>query len=95
MKEVDEKGVAGWIDDGSVISNKSLALHKSAPAGTLIKLTNLMNGKSQIVKVVGQLSSDPENPDVIVKVTKTMARKLGVLDKYFRVQMHYALEVSK
>ena len=95
VKEVDEKSVAGWIDDGSVISNKSLALHKTAPAGTIIKLTNLMNGKTQFVKIIGKLPDDPENPEVSIKITKSMARKLGVLDKYFRVQLHYSMEIPK
>jgi LysM repeat protein len=95
IKEVEERGVAAWIDDGSVVSNKAIALHKTAPAGTIIKLTNLMNGKVQFVKIIGKLPDDPEHPDVTIKVTKSLARKLGVLDKYFRVEMHYSLELSK
>jgi LysM repeat protein len=94
-KEIAEKGIASWIDDGSVISNKSLALHKSAPAGTIIKITNTMNGKHQYVKVVGTLPADAENKEVDIKVTKTIAQKLGVLDKFFRVEMQYALETAK
>lgn len=93
--EVREKGIAGWIDDGSVISDKSLALHRTAPPGTIIRLTNLMNNRSILIKVIGQLPKGTDSENVTVKITKTAADKLGVLDKYFRVDMQYGMEKVK
>jgi LysM repeat protein len=95
-KEIKESGMASWIDDGSVISEKNLAMHKTAPPGTLIQLTNPMNKKVVYVKVIAQLPADNSSDnDVTIKITKTAAEKLGVLDKYFRVDMHYTAEIVK
>jgi LysM repeat protein len=95
-KEVKESGMASWIDDGSVVSEKNLAMAKTAPPGTVIQLTNPMNKKVVYVKVIAQLPPDNgSDNDVAIKITKTAADKLGVLDKYFRVDMHYTAEVVK
>jgi LysM repeat protein len=91
-KIIDESGKASAIDDGSLVSKKNLAMHRTAPPGTIIKLTNPMNGKSVFVTVVAQLPKDASDGDVAIKITKTAADTLGVLDKYFRVDMHYALD---
>ena len=91
-KEVVEEGVASWFDDGSVNVDKSLALHSTAPIGTIIKLTNLINHKVLFVKVIGR-PDKTDNQNVVLKITKSAADKLGVLDKYFRVEMHYMVEI--
>ncbi|MEX0968717.1 MAG: LysM peptidoglycan-binding domain-containing protein [Bacteroidia bacterium] len=87
---VEENAIAGWIDDGSLISNKFLALHASAPAGTVLQVTNLMNGRSAFVKVVGGLPNSEVNTRV--KLTKSLIKKLGVIDEYFRVEIEYGIE---
>jgi len=90
-REVDEEGVASWFDEGNVDIDKSLALHSTAPIGTIIKMTNLINHKVLYVKVIGR-PDKTDNQNVVVKITKSAADKLGVLDKYFRVEMHYMSE---
>ncbi|MCX6352507.1 MAG: LysM peptidoglycan-binding domain-containing protein [Bacteroidetes bacterium] len=93
-KEISEKTVASWIDDGTLVSAKSLALHTTAPEGTIMKVTNMMNKKSVYVKIVGNIPAGEEN-NVTIKMTRTAAEKLGAIDKFFRVELHYAAEVIK
>jgi LysM repeat protein len=93
MKEMRESGVATWIDDGSVVSEKKLALHRTAPVGTIILLTNPRTGKKVYVKVIGKLPDAVDEKNVVIKVTKNTAEELGAIDQYFRVEMNYAVEV--
>jgi LysM repeat protein len=94
-KEIKESGVASWIDDGNMDSETKFALHKVAPVGTVIKLKNPMNGQETLVKVIGKLPDDETEQNVLLKITKSTAEKLGLRDKYFRLDMSYGMEVAK
>ncbi len=89
-KTVTENGMGTWVDDGSM-SEISLAMHKTAPAGTIIRLTNPMNGKVKYVKVIGQLPDTDDNKSIIVKISKNTANELGIIDKDFRVRLDYSV----
>ena len=84
----DEKGIAVWThsdyDDGNLY-----ALHPTAPKGTEITLTNLMNHKSIKVKVIGKLPATSENENVAIKISESAAKKLNVLDEKFLVELTY------
>lgn len=84
---IREEGIATFVDDQSFDSRSSLALHKSAPVGTIIKVTNLINNKEVFVKVVGNLPQ--ENTKEIIKLNKYAARKLRIRDKITRVKLEY------
>jgi LysM repeat protein len=94
-KEVTESGTATWVDDGNIKSEVHLAMHKTAPLGTLIKVTNPMNGKYKFVKVIGKLPDTEENNNIIIKIGKNTADELDIRDKVFRVEMTYSMEVEK
>ena len=82
-----EEGIATYVDDQSFNSRSSLALHKTAPIGTIIKVTNLLNGKEVFVKVVGNMPK--ENTKDIIRLNKYSARKLKIRDKITRVKLEY------
>jgi len=90
-KAITESGMGTWVDDGSIKSDISLAMHKTAPAGTIVKVTNPMNGKAKYVKVVGLLPDTEENKDIIIKISKNTADDLGIIDKDFRVKLEYSI----
>lgn len=90
-KEVNEQGVASWIEDEDINPNKYYALHRTAPNGTIIKITNRMNNKSIFVKVVGKLPDSGDNEGLIIKVSKASAEKLGVLDQRFSADLIYGI----
>lgn len=90
-KEVNEQGVASWIEDEEINPNKYYALHRTAPSGTIIKITNRMNNKAIFVKVVGRLPDTGDNEGLIIKISKASAEKLGVLDQRFSAELIYGV----
>lgn len=91
VKEIEESGVATWIKVESTSKGKCYALHKTAPIGTVIKVTNTMNNKSVYVKVVGTLQLNSESDNTIIKVSLTAAKTIGVINDKFQAHLVYAL----
>jgi LysM repeat protein len=89
LYEKNEKGVATWIDDTSLDPNKKLVLHRTAPIGTVIKITNPMTNRTTFAKVVGRFTDNESTKDVIIVMTKNVADSLGALDKRFHVTISY------
>jgi LysM repeat protein len=89
LYEKDEKGVATWMDDADLDPNKKLVLHRTAPIGAVIKITNPMTNLTTYAKVVGRFTDNEANKDVIIVVTKNVADSLGALDKRFHVNISY------
>jgi LysM repeat protein len=87
---ITEQGVATWIMESSVSKNeKFYALHRSAPMGTIIKVNNPMSNRSVFVKVVGVLPDTGDNHDVLIKITQSAARRIGIFESRFRVEISY------
>ena len=80
-----ENGVAEVIDAGEK-TDKYLALHKTAPVGTLIQVRNEANGLSVWVKVIGKL---PESGETIIKISPKAFEKLQPRDKRIRAEISY------
>lgn len=89
LYEKDEQGVATWMDDADLDPNKKLVLHRTAPIGTVIKITNPMSNLTTYAKVVGRFTDNASTKDVIIVVTKNVADSLGALDKRFHVTISY------
>jgi LysM repeat protein len=89
LYEKDEQGVATWMDDADLDPNKKLVLHRTAPIGTVIKITNPMSNLTTYAKVVGRFTDNASTKDVIIVVTKNVAESLGALDKRFHVNISY------
>jgi len=87
--EKSEKGVATWIEDTSIDPGKKLVLHRTAPIGTVIKITNPMTGRTTFAKVVGRISDNESTKDVILVMTKNVAESIGGLDKRIHVTISY------
>jgi LysM repeat protein len=91
LREVIERGPAVWIADENLDGSKMLALHQTAPIGTIIKITNPMTDKSTFTKVVGKFTQNEANKDAIIVVTKAAAELIGVLDKRFQATLVYGV----
>jgi len=91
LYEKDEKGVATWMDDESLDPNKKLVLHRTAPIGTVIKITNIMTNRTTFAKVVGRFTDNEQTKDVVIVMTKNVAQSLGALDKRFQVNLSYGV----
>ncbi|HEU4555054.1 MAG TPA: septal ring lytic transglycosylase RlpA family protein [Chitinophaga sp.] len=65
--------------NGEVFDNDSMtAAHNSLPLGTFVKVTNLNNGRSVIVKITDRLAATNKR---IIDLTQHAARILGFLEK--------------
>jgi LysM repeat protein len=91
LREVNERGVAIWISDENLDGTKMLALHQTAPIGTVIKITNPMTGKSTFAKIVGKFTQNESSKDAIIVLTKATADLIGALDKRFQVTLIYGV----
>ncbi|WP_207420548.1 septal ring lytic transglycosylase RlpA family protein [Desertivirga brevis] len=91
VTERNERGVAVWFEDEALDSTKMLALHHSAPVGTIIKITNPMTDRTTFVKVVGKFTENETTRDAIIVLTKATADLLGALDKRFLVSIDYGM----
>jgi LysM repeat protein len=91
VTEMNDKGIAVWINDNNLDATKSYALHRTAPVGTIIKITNPMTNRSVFAKVVGSYTENATTKDVIIVLTKATADAVGALDKRFLVNITFGI----
>ncbi|QEL03211.1 LysM peptidoglycan-binding domain-containing protein [Olivibacter sp. LS-1] len=89
IKQVTASGIGIWMDDLNGESGKMLALHNSAPVGTVVKITNPMTNRTTYAKVVGKFNETSENKDAIIVISKSVASLIGVIDRRFQVNISY------
>ncbi len=86
--EVLETGLAELID-GTEGNRKYLALHSSAPVGTILKIRNEMNNREVFVRVMGKLPESAKADKVVIRISRSAYDRLGAIDPKFRVQVTY------
>jgi len=87
VTRVTESGIAATIAGSG--TDKYLALHKTAPVGTIMQVRNQMNGQSVYVRVIGPLPDTGENNNMLVRLSPRAVQKLGTNDSKFRVETSY------
>ena len=87
LARVVESGLGAPIEKS--ITDKYLALHKTAPVGTIMQVKNAMNGLSVYVRVIGKLPDTGENNNILVRLSPRAVQKLGTADSRFRVETNY------
>lgn len=85
-KEIKETGLSELIE-GTQGNRKYLALHRSAPIGTILKIKNQMNDREVFVRVVGKLPETGLNDKLIIKISKSAYDRLGAIDAKFLVEV--------
>ncbi|KAA3438647.1 septal ring lytic transglycosylase RlpA family protein [Rufibacter hautae] len=88
VTRVNEGGMAEQIETRTD-ANKFLALHKSAPVGTIMAVKNPMNDQTVYVRVIGKLPATGDNDKVVVKLSRKACQQIGAVDKRFRVEVSY------
>lgn len=86
--ETVEAGVAELIE-GTEGNRKYLALHRTAPIGTILKVRNEMNNREVFVRVMGKLPDTALTNKVIIRISKSAYDRLGAIDQRFRVEVTY------
>ena len=87
LGRVVESGLGASIEKS--MTDKYLALHKTAPTGTIMQVKNSMNGLSVYVRVIGKLPDTGENNNILVRLSPRAVQKLGTTDAKFRVETNY------
>ena len=87
LARVVESGLGAPIEKS--ITDKYLALHKTAPVGTIMQVKNSGNGLSVYVRVIGKLPDTGENNNILVRLSPRAVQKLGTADSRFRVETNY------
>lgn len=88
VRKVTELGMATSIAD-SLNTKKYLALHRTAPIGTIMQVHNEMNNLSVFVRVVGKMPSTSENDKVLIKLSRKAYEKLGAYGDKVPVRLSY------
>lgn len=86
--EIIEAGVAELIE-GTEGNRKYLALHRTAPVGTILKVRNEMNNREVFVRVMGKLPESAVNEKLIIRLSRSAYDRLGAIDHRFRVELTY------
>jgi hypothetical protein len=86
--EVIEAGLAELIE-GTEGNRKYLAMHRTAPVGTILKVRNEMNNREVFVRVMGKLPDTAVNDKLIIKLSRSAYDRLGAIDPRFRVELTY------
>lgn len=94
ISEKKERGVGIWIESLTGDGQTSLALHKTAPIGTILKIMNPMNQSVTFAKVVGKFGDNEDTQGAIVVLSKSAATSVGVLDKKFQVELTYGVPLD-
>jgi len=83
-----QNGVAFWQKDGGK-QRDLYVLHREAPIGSIVAITNPMSRKIVFAKVIDRLPDNLYAPDVLVVVSSKVAEMLGARDPRFYVELKY------
>ena len=88
IETVSELGFASVIE-GGMDTKKYLALHRTAPIGTVLRVRNEMNEMSVFVRVVGKLPDTGVNNKINIRLTSAAYEKLGGINERFPVEISH------
>lgn len=94
IHEKKERGVGLWLSSLADDGQTSLALHKTAPIGTILKIMNPMNQSVTFAKVVGKFGENEDTQGAIVVLSKSVASSIGLIDKKFQVEITYGVPLD-
>lgn len=94
IKERNERGIGVWIEGLAQEGKSNLALHKTAPIGTVLKITNPMTKKVTFAKVVGGFAENMDTQNAIVVISKSTAHHIGALDRRFQIEINYGVPIE-
>ncbi|TAF67882.1 MAG: LysM peptidoglycan-binding domain-containing protein [Cytophagales bacterium] len=84
-----ETGLADRILD--VSTNKHVCLHRTIPAGEVIKVTNTQNGKFIYARVIAPLPDTGDNQGIIVRLSEVSFNELAPNGSKISVEISYHL----
>lgn len=76
-----DKGIGNYLDGNS--TGAYLAMVNNVPAGQIVKVRNLMNNKVIYLKVVGPVSEKDRSQNISIKISKSAANDLNIIEDRF------------
>lgn len=91
-KEIDKEEVtiAMMTTTNPAMKYAYYALHRTAPVGTILKITNLANGKVSYAKVLGILPDIDENKNIAARISLGVVNQLKTGSGKAYVKIEYA-----
>jgi LysM repeat protein len=93
-KNVKETGIAEVIITPNK-STKYLALHRSAPVGSNIKITNEATGHTIVARVIGNLNEKGPDENIMIKLSPYAYYQLRPRDARLRATVEYYLPAAE
>ena len=87
-KVTTEKGPGSWFKSNAG-AGKYYALHNTAARGTIIKVTNPLNGRSIYAKVLEAIPQMKQNAGLIIKLSDSAIEALGTNETKFYCELSY------
>jgi len=87
-KPATEKGPGSWFKSNAG-AGKYYALHNTASRGTIIKVTNPLNGRSIYAKVLEAIPQMKQNAGLIIKLSDSAIEALGTNETKFYCELSY------
>jgi LysM repeat protein len=84
--KITETGVAEMMNDNTT-TPKYLALHRTAPVGTIVEVLNQATNQKIFVKVIGPIT-EPAEANVIIKISQKAFQRLSG-DSKMKVEISY------
>jgi LysM repeat protein len=84
--KITETGVAEMMNDNTT-TPKYLALHRTAPIGTIVEVLNQTTNQKIFVKVIGPIT-EPAEANVIIKISQKAFQRLSG-DSKMKVEISY------
>ena len=89
-KSTTEEGIAMRITGNSSSANQIVGLHRTAPYGTYMKVTNPSNGRSTSIKIIGAIPENAvPNDNVVIMLSPAACQRIGALNNQFLVNLTY------
>ena len=77
---------------GSENSEKYLALHRTAPVGSMLTVRNEVNNQTVMAKVVGRLPDTGYTDRVVVRLSARAFERLNPTDRRIRAEVSYFVQ---
>lgn len=88
--QVTETGLVDLVQDNSLGQGNYYCLHRSAPLGTIIKMTDNETGKSVYLKVMGNIPGS-ERSNTVLRVSMHAIKAIGNSKTPFPVELTYSI----
>jgi LysM repeat protein len=84
---VRERGMGEMIPGAS--NGLQVALHRTAPVGSYIRVYNGSTGAVVLAKVIGKIPNLSSERKVMIKLSRAACQAIGVIDAHFPVEVSY------